>query len=133
MLSAMLTNLYAQESKDSLNKFKDRDLKLDYLKKTKDQTVFACILLTTALTLETIGSLSSITLDLGESSRSSSSSGTRLLITSAAAVVGSIICFNEAARNKRRAELIVYNNQTHFEGPWNLQQTSIDLVIPPGK
>lgn len=56
MLSAMLTNnLRAQKTKDSLNSIKAKDLKLDYLWKSKDQKVFAYTLWATGLTLGTLG------------------------------------------------------------------------------
>ena len=61
MLSAMLTNsLHAQKTKSGLNNFKGENLNLDYLRKSKDQIVFAYILLTSGLVLGVVGSVGTI-------------------------------------------------------------------------
>jgi len=134
MLSAMLTNnLRAQKTKDSLNSIKAKDLKLDYLRKSKDQKVFAYTLLATGLTLGTLGGLGLALADTFGSTHSSSGSSEMLLATSAVALMSSIILFNEAAKNKKRAKLVVGNQQTLFPKSLNVKQTTIGLAIPLGK
>jgi|GEM_PF-2123170 len=134
MLSAMLTNnLQAQKTKDSLNNIKVIDLKPDYLKKSKDQKVFAYTLLATGLTLGTLGGLGLALADTFGSTHSSSGSSEMLLATSAVALMSSIILFNEAAKNKKRAKLVVGNQQTLFPKSLNVKQTTIGLAIPLGK
>ena len=89
-----------------MNSIKAKDLKLDYLRKSKDQKVFAYTLLATGLTLGGVGSLyfTSLGYGWGESSHSSSGSGTTLVVTGVAAVVGSIILFNEAAKKQKKSK-----------------------------
>ena len=116
---------HAQKSKDSLRKLNDYDLGNYYLKKSKSQKVIACILLGAGITFTVVGGN-----QVSNNLFTESHSGEALMVTGLVATIASIPVAFSAAKNRRKAKILLSTQNipvTHVSG---IRLLSIGLAIP---
>jgi hypothetical protein len=132
-----LPPLFAQRLNDSLLNLNNEELANYYLKKSRSQKTAAYVMAAGGVTLGIAGASISMSQwefnPFSDSQPSYSSTGDVIAIIGALVAVGSIPVFMAAAKNKKRAKLLLGGEPMAITPSFHLQQTSIGLAIPLGK
>ena len=116
---------YAQKIKDSLRTLNDYDLGTYYLKQSKDQKTFAWILLGVGVTLTTVGGI-----QVSNNLFTDSHGGEALMVAGLISTVASIPLFFSAAKNKKRAEILLHKQNIPVTRTSGTRLLSVGVAIP---
>lgn len=115
----------AQIAKDSLRKTGDRDLASSYLQKAKTQKTIGWILLGTGVTFAIIGASQAKSDIFTESSDGIVPLGIATLSS-----IASVPFFISAGKKKRKAEILLSNQNIPLTGSSGLKLMSVGIAVP---
>ena len=116
---------YAQKIKDSLRNLNDYDLGTYYLKQSKQQKTIACILLGVGITFTIVGGN-----QVANNLFTESHSGEALMVAGLLSTVASIPVAFSAAKNRRRAKILLSKQNIPVMHSSGSRLLSVGLAIP---